>query len=254
MKIQRKRSNKIMASVSGKIPYELVSTLTVLRDYADVDDAYVSDEHKKLVDIADSIYNADIDPESMYDEYKSLYKKYGKSYFDKVLKDIRAIDSQISSSNVRDLADEYEGRVAEFGGEVESACGKKSIESARRTVKANYSNMRLEFQSFLSRVDKEVSDALYQYGDALWDVKGTMNSGGDGSYWFELNLWCENEEAGTVNIEVENGTYHTSTAAYVVSVPDSDEIQAEGNSFADVYDTCVGELIRLAEDYENFVR
>lgn len=130
MKIQRKRSNKIMASVSGKIPYELVSTLTVLRDYADVDDAYVSDEHKKLVDIADSIYNADIDPESMYDEYKSLYKKYGKSYFDKVLKDIRAIDSQISSSNVRDLADEYEGRVAEFGGEVESACGKRPIKSS----------------------------------------------------------------------------------------------------------------------------
>lgn len=115
------------------------------------------------------------------------------------------------------------------------------------------SGMRTQFQSFLSKVDKEVSDALYQYGDARWDVKGTMSSG-DGSYWFELNLWCDGEEAGTVNIEVNGDTYSTSTDAYVVSVDDSDEIQAEGNSFDDIYDTCVGELIRLAEDYENFVR
>lgn len=124
----------------------------------------------------------------------------------------------------------------------------------RRAVKASYSSMMTIFQSFLTKVDKEVSDALYQYGDALWDVKGTMNSGGDGSYWFELNLWCENEEAGTVNIEVNDSNYRTSTTEYVVSVPDSDEIQAEGNSFDDIFDTCVGELIRLAEDYENFVR
>ena len=123
-----------------------------------------------------------------------------------------------------------------------------------KILASSQSSMRVAFQSFLSKVDKEVSDALYQYGDALWDVKGTMNSGGNGSYWFELNLWCENEEAGTVNIEVNGDTYSTSTDAYAVSTDDSDEIQAEGNSFDDIYDTCVSELIRLAEDYENFVR
>lgn len=148
---------------------------------------------------------------------------------------------------IRNLLDE--GKLT-----INSSCGKKSIKSSRRKpVKASYSSMRSVFQSFLGKVDKEVSDALYQYGDARWDVKGTMSSG-DGSYWFELNLWCDDEEAGTVNIEVNGDTYNTNTDAYVVSTDDSDEIQAEGKSFDDIYDTCVGELIRLAEDYENFVR
>lgn len=116
------------------------------------------------------------------------------------------------------------------------------------------SDMRTQFQSFLNKVDHVVSNTLYQYGDAVWTVKGTVSNDENG-YWFELNLYCDAEEAGTVNIEVDTSSnYRTSTDEYVVSVPDSDEIQAEGNSFADVYDTCVGELIRLAEDYENFVR
>lgn len=191
MKIQRKRSNKIMASVSGKIPYELVSTLTVLRDYADVDDAYVSDEHKKLVDIADSIYNADIDPESMYDEYKSLYKKYGKSYFDKVLKDIRAIDSQISSSNVRDLADEYESRVAEFGGEVESACGKKSIKSSRRkTVSAAYEERR-SFDAYGYNEDGDLEYEGLPYAlDSIDEVTAWLKAMLDGVEEFK-SQWAE---------------------------------------------------------------
>ena len=123
----------------------------------------------------------------------------------------------------------------------------------RRAVKAATSDMRTQFQSFLNKVDREVSNALYQYGDAVWTVKGTMSNDENG-YWFELNLWCDREEAGTVNIEVNGSNYRTSTDEYVVSVPDSDQIQAEGNSFDDILDTCVGELIRLAEDYENFVR
>ena len=124
----------------------------------------------------------------------------------------------------------------------------------RRAVKAASSDMRTQFQSFLNKVDREVSNALYQYGDAVWTVKGTMSNDENG-YWFELNLWCDREEAGTVNIEVDiSSNYRTSTDEYVVSVPDSNQIQAEGNSFDDILDTCVGELIRLAEDYENFVR
>ena len=123
----------------------------------------------------------------------------------------------------------------------------------RRAVKAASSDMRTQFQSFLNKVDRDVSNALYQYGDAVWTVKGTMTNDENG-YWFELNLWCDREEAGTVNIEVNGSNYRTSTDEYVVSVFDSDELQVEGNSFDDIFDTCVDELIRLAEDYENFVR
>lgn len=263
MNIKRKTNNKIVAakkraaaikaSTTNKIPYDLVSTLVILRDYAEVEDSdYVNGEHRKLVDIADSIYNADISPESMYDEYKKLYNEYGDEYFDEVLQDVRAIDSQISRRNIDDLIEDFNDKLAAFKG-VDAACGKKSIKSSSKSVEASISDMRTEFQRFLSKVDKEVSDALYQYGDARWVVKGTMSSG-DGSYWFELNLWCDDEEAGTVNVEVNGDTYSTSTDAYVVSTDDSDEIQAEGNSFDDIYDTCVSELIRLAEDYENFVR
>ena len=124
----------------------------------------------------------------------------------------------------------------------------------RRAVKAATSDMRTQFQSFLDKVDRELDSALFQYDDAVWSVKGTMSNDENG-YWFELNLYCDDEEAGTVNIEVDTSSnYRTSTDEYVVSVPDSDEIQAEGNSFDDILETCVGELIRLAEDYENFVR
>ena len=147
--------------------------------------------------------------------------------------------------------DFYEVRINYFGDKVTSST-KRKVKASRRTVCA--SSFRTDFQKFLGDIDREVSDALYQYDDAMWEVKGTMSPGDDGSYWFELNLWCDGEEAGTVNIEYNGDTFLTNTDAYVVSVSDSDEIQAEGNSFADVYDTCVGELIRLAEDYVNFVR
>lgn len=134
-----------------------------------------------------------------------------------------------------------------------------STRSRRRSIKASNNiqsqfDVRTQFQSFLTKVDREVSNALYQYDDAIWNVKGTMSVDSEG-YWFELNLWCDREEAGTVNITVDtNSNYRTATDAYVVTVPDTDEIQAEGNSFDDVYETCVGELLRLAEDYVNFVR
>jgi hypothetical protein len=179
----------------------------------------------------------------MSKKYKAVYDKYGKKFFDMVIDDASAIDSQISSHNVNDLVDEYNEKSEAF---------EHGVKASRRSVCA--SSFRTDFQKFLGDVDREVSDALYQYDDAVWEVKGTMSPSDDGSYWFELNLWCDGEEAGTVNIEYNGDTFLTNTDAYVVSVSDSDEIQAEGNSFADVYDTCVGELIRLAEDYVNFVR
>ena len=75
-------------SMNKKIPYDLVSTLVILRDWVDVNDAYLNDEHKTLVDIADYLYN---NGSSMYkylkDESKEIYNKYGAAYFDDVLID-----------------------------------------------------------------------------------------------------------------------------------------------------------------------
>ena len=244
----------IKASKGNKIPYELVSMLVILRDWADVSDAYINDEHKLLVDIADGLYNLpgfayNSAVDSLQKDYKEIYEKYGKQYFNKVLKDASAIDSQVNRNNVQDLVDEYNEKGLAFESQINA-----SISNNYKAIKASSVSVKTEFQSFLDKVDRQVSNDLYQYDDAIWDVKGTISYGDNSSYWFELNLYCDGEEVGTVNIEYNGGSFATSTNAYVVSVPDSDEIQAEGNSFDDIFDTCVGELIRLAEDYVNFVR
>ena len=77
----------------GAVSTSLVSKGTMLRDHIDMDGQYVSDEHKMLCDIADSLYNADIGPEHFKAEYKELYEKYGKEYFDKVVEEMGSIDS-----------------------------------------------------------------------------------------------------------------------------------------------------------------
>lgn len=111
------------SSGSRKIPYDLVSELVILRDYADVSGSYLTDEHEKLVDIADTLYNAGIPADKLLPEFKDVYDRYGEDYFDLVLDDARAIDSQIRSNNVQDLIDEYVLKADEFenGGSVESA-------------------------------------------------------------------------------------------------------------------------------------
>ena len=93
------------------IKYQLVSEGAILRDYIDVE--YLSDEHKRLVDIADSLYNINIPVEQWGDnpefDYKKLYKEYGEEYWKLVLKDMSAIDSQLTSEYHRDeLIGEYE--------------------------------------------------------------------------------------------------------------------------------------------------
>ena len=105
------------ASGARKIPYDLVSSLAILRDYAVIEDSdYVNEEHKLLVDIADSLFNVGASVANNFkDEYKEVYDKYGKSYFNKVLKDMRALDSQIGSGNVNDLIDEINDKLAAFG-------------------------------------------------------------------------------------------------------------------------------------------
>ena len=79
----------------------------MLRDYANLDDNYVSEEHRLLTDIADSLYHVGgSSVRGFAGEYRELYDEYGKAFFDKVLDDIYALDSQISRDNVEDLVAE----------------------------------------------------------------------------------------------------------------------------------------------------
>lgn len=121
MKIYCKKINKdsnrrpIKAATSGKIPYDLVSMLLILRDWADVEDGYINSEHKALVDIADTLYNVGRNMvNQLSPEFKAVYDKYGESYFNQVLDDASAIDSQINSRNVNDLIAEYNDKAEEF--------------------------------------------------------------------------------------------------------------------------------------------
>ena len=96
------RPGKVGGSGTGKgaktdYDAESVSERTILRDYGEY--PYIDKEHEMLCDIADTLYNANLGPEDMKAEYKELYDKYGKEFFDKVLKDMSAIDSQIQEGS-----------------------------------------------------------------------------------------------------------------------------------------------------------
>ena len=92
------------------IDYTWVSMGTMLRDFIEV--RYANKEHQMLCDIADTLYNVGADLESFKDEYKKLYDKYGDAYFDKVIADMEAIDSQVTSmSKARELEEDYYDRV-----------------------------------------------------------------------------------------------------------------------------------------------
>ena len=77
----------------NKIPYMIVSEGAILRDY--ITPEYLNEDHKTLVDIADFLYNANLTPDYLTAEAKAIYDSYGKEYWEKVLKDMEAIDSQL---------------------------------------------------------------------------------------------------------------------------------------------------------------
>ena len=99
----------------SKIPYDLVSAFVILRDYADVEECYINEDHRLLVDIADAMYNVGKNVVDGFDDgYTEIYNRYGKSYFNKVLADINALDSQVSRDNVNDLIADVNGRLSAF--------------------------------------------------------------------------------------------------------------------------------------------
>ncbi len=96
-----------------KIPYTLVSMAAILRDYfaLPITD-YVNSEHVTLTDIADYFYNVDGDPDLLKPDAKTLYDKYGADYFDKVITDMEALDSQVYDASKEDeLYDDYMDRL-----------------------------------------------------------------------------------------------------------------------------------------------
>lgn len=96
----------------AKITYDLVSMAGILRDY--VSPKYLNREHQLLVDIADSLYNTGINPKEFKAEYRDLYDQYGKSFWDKVLADMSAIDGQIyDNRGASDLFADYQDRIGD---------------------------------------------------------------------------------------------------------------------------------------------
>lgn len=93
--------------------YTAVSMGAILRDYTEP--KYIDDKHKSLVDIADSLYNTGLGAEYLLPEYKKLYDEYGKEFWSLVLKDMSAIDSQITESNIKYLIDDYNEMLVEHG-------------------------------------------------------------------------------------------------------------------------------------------
>lgn len=98
------------------IPYTLVSMAAILRDHDDPN--YLNDEHYNLTSIADYLYNSadgafsDHPEDNLLPEFKVLFDKYGKAYFDKVLDDMYALDSQLTSdAKVQELIQDYEDRL-----------------------------------------------------------------------------------------------------------------------------------------------
>lgn len=99
------------AKLRKDYPYQIVSMAAILRDY--IKPEYVGKFHEKLVDIADSIYNVGSSViDDFLPEYKEIYDRFGKDYFDLVLKDMRALDGQITSNaKVEELLADYEDRI-----------------------------------------------------------------------------------------------------------------------------------------------
>lgn len=92
--------------------YQLVSVGAVLRDYTEP--KYINEEHKKLVDIADSFWQAGITAEQLKPEYKRLYDNYPPEWWKLVFKDMGAIESQISGHE-QELIDDYNTMLFEEG-------------------------------------------------------------------------------------------------------------------------------------------
>lgn len=98
-------------STTKHIPYDLVSMAVILRDHYDMkQEGYANDTHKRLVSIADCLYNTGVGAGYLKPEYKALYDQYASEvpdFWDQVLDDAHAIDTQCYGGHVDELLQEY---------------------------------------------------------------------------------------------------------------------------------------------------
>ena len=98
-----------------KFKYQIVSIAVILRDLIDV--RYINKEHEMLVDIADYLYNVNLGPENLKPEYKKLYEAYGEEFWNNVIEDASAIDSQLNGHEddlILDYADYLSGAISPY--------------------------------------------------------------------------------------------------------------------------------------------
>lgn len=86
------------------VKYQLISEAVILRDI--ITPKYLNKEHEMLADIADAIYNADLTREYLKPEYQKLYDEYGQEYWQKIFKDMDAIETQLDGHE-QELIEEY---------------------------------------------------------------------------------------------------------------------------------------------------
>lgn len=90
-----------------------ISLLVVLEDWIDIsniDTIYINEDHKCLVEISVLLYhmNLDLSLLNMNYNYKITYNKYGKSYFDLILKLALDIDNKTDGCDIEKLILQYE--------------------------------------------------------------------------------------------------------------------------------------------------
>lgn len=162
-----------------KIPYTLVSMAAILRDYVDMSDAYKNTEHKRLVDIADSLYNVGMDPDEFLPAYKELYFQYGKPYFDQVLDDMYALDSQLTSDvKVQELLDDYNDR----------------LNNITASIKVTASTDSLKYTAFFN---EDILDVFDTYDEAVSVLKSEIKdaiAAGDVELIDFENCWVETDD------------------------------------------------------------
>lgn len=241
----------VKASTAGTIPYDLVSMLVALRDYISIDDTdYINDEHRMLVDVADSLYNAGISVDEMSPEYQAVYNKYGKDFFDLVLDDVAALDTQITANNVNDLIEDYNDREATFTGVNASTTCKRntkavkaSSNSKRRRITAaegSYDANMQKIQYFAQKVVADISKAAEIFSEAgiSWTPIEVPDVNGDDLFyeWYCTDYIQNFDDAHNKDAEIYELRGRTVKYAVRYGYFDSNDLENYGDDKASLYE------------------
>lgn len=179
-----------------KIPYQLVSMATMLRDFFALNsDDYLNKEHQMLTDIADYLYNSadgafsDHPEDNLLPEFKVIFDKYGADYFKQVTDDMYAIDSQVTSTAKEDeLYEDYQDRL-------------KSGVMASTRVTASYSEDYYDFDDFVMDLGDRLAERKISHTDADREIKKFCRDHRTCDYRTLHNIVYEN---ATGKVDAEN--------------------------------------------------